>query len=547
MALPFDNTRRLQVFACAISAVLFFSFAAICIQIGSGAYAADLGNTADEAAHFVSGAMIRDYISNSGISSPLVFAFNYYEHFPRVAIGHWPPFFYSVEALIFLIGGTTTTSALIFEASIAGSCAAVMAILIGRRTHALAGIAAGLALLMIQPVTYLFCTVMLDNMVGLLVLLSATLWAAYARSGRLAWAMAFSVCASCAILTKGNAYGLAFLPLLYALFSRRPGILLSRNSWIAGGIVILLTVPWYLLTYRLASDGFNYSWGSAYSITAFRLFSGTLPAILGVVGIAAFLLGVLLAVSRAWSGECDELMLAVSAAAAGMFVFQCIVPVDLTPRYMIDLLPAALVAAALGLDAVIRRLWPMAPRAVRSGAVAAMILINASWHFPPLRLSSLDMDSVARAIVSAKDDSPLVMISGSANGEGALIGALAEDDRAETHYVVRGTKALGSGDFMAHGYQQRFESGGDIERWIEQNRIGWLVITTTSPLPTRMAHEYQMTDLAAAPPAAWHLVFEANTPSGTTKLFRVDTPAPSENEIRTLLGQLDAKRMLGSQ
>ncbi len=46
--------------------------------------------------------MVRDYLANLAslnFSGPMEFAENYYVHYPEVALGHWPPTFYVVQAL----------------------------------------------------------------------------------------------------------------------------------------------------------------------------------------------------------------------------------------------------------------------------------------------------------------------------------------------------------------------------------------------------------------------------------------------------------------
>ena len=51
----------------------------------------------------MTGLMVRDYIAAGFPDSPFRFAENYYLHYPKVAIGHWPPVFYSIQAAWMLI------------------------------------------------------------------------------------------------------------------------------------------------------------------------------------------------------------------------------------------------------------------------------------------------------------------------------------------------------------------------------------------------------------------------------------------------------------
>ncbi len=57
----------------------------------------------DEAAHYVSSLLIENYITNGEIEHPLAYAKDYYYHYPKVAIGHWPPVMYGMLAIWFII------------------------------------------------------------------------------------------------------------------------------------------------------------------------------------------------------------------------------------------------------------------------------------------------------------------------------------------------------------------------------------------------------------------------------------------------------------
>ena len=44
----------------------------------------------DEGGHYVNALFLGDWI-RAGFPSPMAFARDYYAHFPRLTIGHWPP------------------------------------------------------------------------------------------------------------------------------------------------------------------------------------------------------------------------------------------------------------------------------------------------------------------------------------------------------------------------------------------------------------------------------------------------------------------------
>jgi hypothetical protein len=89
-----------------------FSFITIALQIAVGAYRTEMGNYPDEAAHFLNGLFLRDYLTHGLGQSALGFAENYYLHFPKIAPMMWPPLFHILEGLFFLPGWPPHTAAL---------------------------------------------------------------------------------------------------------------------------------------------------------------------------------------------------------------------------------------------------------------------------------------------------------------------------------------------------------------------------------------------------------------------------------------------------
>ncbi|MGB6075548.1 MAG: hypothetical protein WBG29_07920, partial [Candidatus Acidiferrales bacterium] len=75
----------------------------LCLQWYDHAFLGEFGGYPDEPAHYVTGLMFHDYFASLHYFSPLQFAENYYVHYPKVGIGHWPPVFYLLQAFWTLI------------------------------------------------------------------------------------------------------------------------------------------------------------------------------------------------------------------------------------------------------------------------------------------------------------------------------------------------------------------------------------------------------------------------------------------------------------
>src|SRR5216684_8635355 len=59
----------------------------------------------DETRHVMNGVFMRDLLVDRPVAHPLNYAYEYYAKYPAIAVPHWPPLFYLVEGLFFLIFG----------------------------------------------------------------------------------------------------------------------------------------------------------------------------------------------------------------------------------------------------------------------------------------------------------------------------------------------------------------------------------------------------------------------------------------------------------
>lgn len=521
-----------------------FAGLGLLVQLAAGAYGADRGLTNDEASHFVNSLLVLDFLRGWPVSGPIGFGLEYYEHFPRVSIGHWPPFYYIIQSAVLAVSGRSFSSLLGFQVLAAGLAAGLAGWVVRERQGFWPGLAAGFMVLCSPLLMFQLNAVMIDIFLGLLVLLAALAWARFARTGSLGWAMAFAALSVCAILSKGNAFGLALLPPLYCLFQRDRRMLTSWKTWLAALAVGCLTVPWYALTYRISSDGFVYGWGLEYSRLALSTYGRDLVTSLGLAGVAALLAG-------AWSiirapGPRDETLVSLLSATVAIFAFQCLVPTDIEARYLISLVPAGAVVAAHGIGEVARLAgarWRARPRGV-SALTAGVLLFNALLIFRMPSVSTFHMDELMRAILESARRNPLVLVAGCPRAEGALIAAFAQTDTARGHYIIRGFKALASDDFMGTRYKARFASEQELAAWLTRSRIGWIVVDTSRESMAWL-HTRQVLNLLDDASSGWRRVAAYPHGDGETRLYASDLPEPSPELIRNVLDQVAPEKVIG--
>lgn len=479
-ATPHHAPRALS--ASLFSYVVFFILLSIAIQLLSGGYKSDHGQGSDEAGHFVTALMIHDYLFGHFGENPVAFAKEYYLHFPRVALGHWPPMFEVTQAILFTLGRNSTV-AVAYQAIIAGLLAGLPAAVVGRRFGALLGFAAGITALLTPYALFLINLIMADNMLAVLVFASGLAWEQlyYRRTWRCSLIFAFT--ASAAILTKGSGFGLSLLPLFFLLIKRDLKSITCSKFIVSGALIAFATIPWYVATYKYAADGFNYSWGWTFSRKAIPIYCAGLVTSVGLPVVAGYFLGVL----RVFLGKADADVGHASTSLAMLF-FACIAPADITTRYLIPAVPGMVVVAVSGLHVM----FDAPPISAKIGAwpkrfgPAVCMMISVATIFQEPHIEPFYATDVAK-IVSNMGANPLVLVSGGIAAEGAVITAFAKNERLPYHYIVRGTKVLSSSNFMGSDYQTRFNNASDVDKWIKANKIGYIIFYTDSD-GNRFAH-----------------------------------------------------------
>lgn len=509
----------------------------------SGVSEADLSSNGDQAAHYVNGLLIHDYLLQALGQNPMRFALDYYEHFPRVSIGHWPPVFHIIEALWMLLAGRSEPAALLLQLLIAAALCGAAATVVAARHGLIAGTAAAFIVLACPDLLRLVGTVMLDNVLALMVLAASLAWARYARTQDWRWSAGFGLVATAAILTKANALGLGLLPPFYCLLSARWRLLLSWKTWLAALIVLPPTVLWYALTYRITADGFNYQPGLAYTSMAIPAFAGLLAGLVGPVVLVGFVIGVTVLVRQARRNSIDEQGLALAAVVMALFCFSVIAPADVQSRYLLPVVAPALIVAWLGLEHVLRRWISEPPGIVLASIPPALLLLGAASIFHMPHVATLRMNLAAANVLSAASNGPLVMVAASPNGEGAAIAAFAATGDPD-YYVIRGTKALASGNFMGTDYSLRFETEQDVARWVTDNHIGWIILED-STASLAFQHNGQVQHMLDQPGSLWQRVGLHAFPGGETRVYRLPIVPPSPAEISATMRELAPTKLIG--
>lgn len=473
-------------------------------QLLSGAFWADFGY--DEASHYVSGLLLRDYLLSGPDAAPLDYLRAFHSHYPLVGIGHWGPLYYVLEAAWMLVVSPCHASVLLLSAAITTLTSGLIFREVARHDGAALGLLAGALYALAPPVWAGTNEIMLDGSVALLCLLAMLAYARYLESLRLGHSLAYGALATAALLVKGNGACLALLPPLAVLLGRRD--LPARWSfWAPVPLVALVAGPWYALTYGQVSPGFRYVWGWRYASTATHANASLL---LGAVGPLALILAgaACLSLWRVPAARRPPARVAAVALLLSVWIFQSAVPAAIQDRYLAPLLPPLLILAA-GAAARLAAHLPLRRPAAATASVAGLLMLSfVAWRAPVAARPSSGFDEAAATVWAERvPANPSVLIVADGATEAALVAAIAAEDHGQPGlYALRGSRLLGAGGYNDGDYAPRFRTPEEVAAAIDGYAIPLVLLRGGGA----WAHVGQVEAARQLDPARWQPLWESN-------------------------------------
>jgi hypothetical protein len=418
----------------------------------SGAWSAGFSG-ADEPAHFLNSWFVSLYGREALGQNPMAYATEFYLHYPKISIGHWPPAYYALVSPIFFLLPATPKVALalnLFVSALPGAGVAWLLSRLGARGLAVAGaILWAIAPLALEGQAFF----MLDQPLTACATGATILWILYAERRTWLRILVFAALAAGAILIKGNGWLVGLVPVFHILLTGRWDLVRLVKSWVGGGLALGIVIPWYVLTAGIAADGFNYQPGIAYALEALGVNLRALWDNLTPIGLGLALFGLWAetrnrhADPRRWSivAACLSLLLAT-------LFLQSAIPADLDPRYVDPALPGLVVLAMLGFGHLLNRLGAPARKPI--ALLLAVVLAAPGASHIATREGKADLRLEEAAALARPAE--VWLIDGGSGAEGAYIAALAVRDPKLQGYSVRASKLLADSDFMGHAYRLKF-------------------------------------------------------------------------------------------
>jgi dolichyl-phosphate-mannose-protein mannosyltransferase len=437
------------------------------IRVGEFSY------NVDEAQHAVTGLYVADLVRDHPFAHPAEYTYRYYAQYPALSgIIHWPPLFYCLEGLVFLVLGPTVVAArlaILFFALI-GS---VFWFLLVRELLNEWAAAFSAALLALLPSVLLFeKTVMLEIPLLSCCIAASFFWIRYLLKGKESDIYWFALSAGAALLTKQNGVYLPLFCVLSGLLCGGWRLFLRKEVLRAVAICFVLIAPFYTLVYAVhrKTIAMDLAEKSVSGGSRWLFYVKALPGQLGWSLLGLGLLGIL--TSRTWArAKVPGIMLS--------WILACYLTLTLIghkePRYVIYWIPPFIYFASGLLFCFFRKPWLKAAGAAAAVALLGTTLASAwSFHRPYVT----GFAAVAKKI-QEQSKSAVILFDGPLPGN--FIFFMRADDPGRQFLVLR--KAL-------YAYQIK-KSGGsvelvhtqqEIEDLFREDGVRFIVVSDRAPL-----------------------------------------------------------------
>lgn len=451
-------------------AALAFLLLTTGLQWAGGAYEAEFCGAADEPAHLVSSLLIRDYAGLWPPPDPMPWALNYYLHYPKVALGHWPPGYFVLQAGWWLIVPPGRVSAMLFNALMA-TTAALLFYVLARRIRPGWPALFCVGLLLVSPLLQQAAAQTMSDLSSLAASLAALLFLTRfieQPSNRRLLAAAAAVGA--ALLIKGTAVVLLPAAAL-AIAADRSWRRFRISPLLLAGVLAawLPAALWYRWQNSAGTIELRH-WGGVMAASPWTI--GYLPAAAGA-GFTAIALGGMLLARR------QPVILCAAAGLIGFATTSYVVRAFREPRHWIAALPLILLLA-LAVFA-----WLELRRRPAAWAMAAVCLALFPFAFyrQPVR---------GFTALAAQLPRPGRFLVSSPNGwsEGCFIAAVSLTEPRPSSMVLRATKVLARTNWNGTRHTPLATEPEAVERLLDENSVGTVVAhTPTGEQPLFSHHD----------------------------------------------------------
>lgn len=483
----------------------------VATQVLGGAYNSEIGGHPDEPAHYVTGLLIHDYIANGFPHAPMAYAKDYYDHYPKVALGNWPPVFHVTQAAWEFLFSESNTSLLILMAVTAALLATTLFHILQEEFGALSAAAGAIFLVLISLIRAHSMMIMLDITFALYCLLAIYFFGRFLDTEKTRNALLFGLFAAIATMTKGTGVALAIVPPVTLVLTGKWHLLRSPGLWLSAVIVAVLAGPWTWAFNEVARSAWAHTeltWG--FFTWAAVFYPTELAKAVGLMGLAFAIYGAFVKLGTAEKRrKVAGIWPAAAALAAGLPLFLMVTPAGGEERYLMPTLAPITMFMIAGISAAANRFVPPSRHPLLWTGALVLVLalsnatVSATKHFS-------GFNDIASTLLSRPDtkEKPLLIVS-DAVGEGQFIATLAmRDAHRPTLTVRRGSKLFAEATWTGRDYKQTVNTPEELMKTLTEQNIGLVVVDNAVPSP--LPHVRLVQRVAELEPAHLKLVQAAN-------------------------------------
>lgn len=271
----------------------------------------------DSSRHAMNGVFLRDLLVEGGLLHPIRFATEYYQQYPAVNIGFYPPFFYMSSVPMLLLFGATHAVSQSVVALYAFGLSALTWLISRRAMDPFTAAATAVAVLALAPVALWSRQVQLDVPAVTIYLFTAYALIRHLESGHQGWLFGAGVALGLGMLTR--AQGIFMVPVvLFFLFGprypQRPPFARRALATVIAGLLALPAVAMvaYFQKVNQAQATAMPGMPDLWSLANWAWYAERLPADIGWPAVALMVSGLL---ATAWLGWKGRLPLALKVLA----------------------------------------------------------------------------------------------------------------------------------------------------------------------------------------------------------------------------------------
>jgi hypothetical protein len=312
----------------------------------------------DAPRHALNGAFIKDLIATMP-AHPAVWAMQYYVKYPALTILFYPPLFYVILAPFYALFGVSHTTAIGVELLHYFALAFGLYALARRWVSPLVAIGVGLSVMAAPGVALWGRQVMLEVPSVAFAVWAAVALESYLSNGRGTRLYLAAFLLLCATYTKITTIFLFPVFAVVLLVAQGPGVLRERRTWLVVALTIVGLIPVVFLTIKFGGANVQSVTGipdaavSRDSIAGWTWYARQMPWQLGWPLLALAVLAVPLAVAGRLSPRLTRADLTLIGGWIVLgYLFLSVIDLK-EGRHALVFLPMVLVAAGLGIDALL--------------------------------------------------------------------------------------------------------------------------------------------------------------------------------------------------